>query len=118
MFFFMQDEVWRKYMEELGIQEAIENLIAKNLPANWPTMVVAPSGQGVQYLQKGKPWYRSDCPFYEGYYLCGGTGTVRCSTAGELLPGIVQYKVCSKEYSQCPFFQKGEGGTDGKRDAD
>lgn len=104
--FFFQDEVWRQYMDELGIQETIEALKAKGLPANWPTGVVNPAGVGVCYLEKGKPWYKSECPHYEGYYLHGGTGTVRCTTAGELLPGIVHHKVCSKEYCRCPFYKE------------
>lgn len=106
MFFFMKEEVWRKYMDELGIQGAIDHLTAKGLPAYWPEKVVDPTEAGVCYLPGGKPWYKSDCPCYEGYYLCGGIGSVRCRTAGELLPGIVQYKVCSKEYPKCPFFKE------------
>lgn len=104
--FFFQDEVWRQYMDELGIRETIEYLKAKGLPANWPTGVVNPAGVGVCYLEKGKPWYKSECPHYEGYYLHGGTGSVRCTTAGELLPGIVHHKVCSKEYCRCPFYKE------------
>lgn len=103
--FFFQDEVWRQYMDELGIRETIDYLIAKGLPANWPTGIVDPAGNGVCYLPGGKPWYKSDCPHYEGYYLCGCIGSVRCATAGELLPGIVQYKVCSKEFEKCPFYK-------------
>ena len=106
MFFFMKEEVWRAHMDELGIQKTIDYLIAKNLPANWPTMVVDPSGEFVQYLPGGKPWYKSDCPCYEGYYLCGGCGSVRCRTAGELLPGIVWDNVCSKEHKNCPFYKE------------
>lgn len=107
VFFFMQDEVWRQHMDELGIRETIDYLIAKGLPANWPTGIVDPAGYGVCYLPGGKPWYKSDCPHYEGYYLHGGLGTVRCNTAGELLPGIVHHKVCSKEFNKCPFYKEG-----------
>ena len=94
-------------MDELGIQETIDYLKEKGLPANWPTGVVTPGGVGVCYLPDGKPWYQSKCPHYEGYYLHGGTGSVQCAAAGELLPGIVQYKVCSKEYGECPFYKGG-----------
>lgn len=106
MFFFMKEEVWRQYMEELGIRKTIDYLTAKGLPANWPTGVVDPSGECVCYLPGGKPWYKSQCPHYEGYYLCGCIGSVRCSTAGELLPGIVQYNVCSKDFKKCPFYKE------------
>lgn len=106
MFFFMEEEVWRQHMDELGIRETIDYLIAKGLPANWPTGIVDPAGNGVCYLPGGKPWYKSACPHYVGYYLHGGLGTVRCNAAGELLPGIVHYKVCSKEYGKCPFYKE------------
>lgn len=106
MFLFMEDEVWRRYMDELGIRRTIEHLIAKGLRAEWPTQVVDPCGEFVSYLPQGKPWYKSDCPCYEGYYLAGGAGTVRCRTAGELLPGVVWYEVCSKDYCKCPFYKE------------
>lgn len=106
MFFFMEEEIWRKYMDELGIRETIQYLQDKGLPADWPTGIVDPDGNGVCYLPEGKPWYKSECPHYEGYYLCGCIGTVRCSIAGELLPGIVWDKVCSKEYTKCPFYKE------------
>lgn len=41
-------------MDELGIQETIDYLIAKGLPANWPTGVVNPNGVGVCYLPQGE----------------------------------------------------------------
>lgn len=101
--FLFQDEVWRQHIDELGIRETIDYLKAKGLPDNWPTEIVDPSGFGVCYLPQGKPWYKSDCHHYEGYYLHGGLGSVRCKAAGELLPGIVHHKVCSKNWSTCPF---------------
>lgn len=88
MFFFDEEETWRKHMKEMGIQEAVDYLREKGLPANWPAGVVNPKGAG------------------EGYYLCGGIGSIQCKTAGELLPGVVQYKVCSKDYKKCPFFKE------------
>lgn len=93
-------------MDRLGIQEAIDYLTAKGLPANWPMETVDPSKPGSCYLPAGKPWYKSACPHYEGYYLGGCIGSVRCAAAGELLPGIVQHKVCSKEYDKCPFYKE------------
>lgn len=106
MFLFVKQEVWRKYMKELGIQEAIDYLAAKGLPTEWPTRVIDPSEKYAVYLPEGKPWNKSTCPCYAGYYLLGGTGTVQCRTAGELLPGIVWLKVCSKEYCKCPFYKE------------
>lgn len=34
-------------MDELGIRKTIEYLIAKGLPADWPTGIVDPAGNGV-----------------------------------------------------------------------
>lgn len=104
MYFFMKEEVWRQYMDELGIQKTIDYLAAKGLPATWPTEVVDPSDFGACYLPGGKPWYRSECPCYDGYYLSGGIGSVKCNAAGELLPGSVHHYICKKEYEKCPFF--------------
>lgn len=99
-------------MEALGIQKTIDYLRAKGLPAEWPTRVVDPEDKYTSYLPGGKPWYKSDCPCYEGYYLLGGTGAVNCATSGELLPGVVWYEVCRKEYGKCPYY--GKGGNNGK----
>ena len=107
MFLFMEDEGWHRYMDELGIRKTIDYLIAMDKPAEWPLMLVDPSGAYVSYLPEGKPWYKCSCPCYEGYYLAGHIGSVKCRTAGELLPGVVWDNVCSKEYRKCPFY-KGE----------
>ena len=112
MFLFVSEEIWHKHMEELGIQAIVDDLIAKGKPASWPTKVVDPSEKGTVYLPEGKPWYQSACPCYDGYYLCGGTGSVRCRTAGELLPGCVWYSVCSKDFCSCPFYIEGKGERD------
>lgn len=93
-------------MEELGIRKVIDDLAAKGRPADWPAKVVDPSDPGVCYLPNGELGHRSKCLYYEGYYLCGGAGSVRCKTAGELLPGIVNHCVCSKEYEKCPFYKE------------
>lgn len=105
MFFFEMEE-WRKYMKELGIQQAVEHLQAKGLPAQWPTKVADPNDSSTFFLQKGKPYNKSNCPCYEGYYLDGLFGAVKCSGTGELLPGIVWDKVCSKNFNICPYFKK------------
>lgn len=106
MFLFVKEAVWRRYMDELGIQKAIDYLKAKGLPAEWPTYVVDPSEEDVIYLPEGKPYYKSACPSYEGKYICGGFGSVRCRTAGELLPGIVWDNICSKDFRRCPFYKE------------
>ena len=103
MFLFMKDEIWRQYMDELGIQKTIDYLKAKGLPAEWPTMIVDRNKFGSVFEEKGKPHYQSQCPKYEGYWLHGGTGSIQCSACEELLPSPVWYEVCTKEYGQCPF---------------
>lgn len=93
-------------MEALGIRKVIENLKAKGLPTEWPTQVADPEGEAVFYLLKGKPHYESKCPCYEGYCLDGTSGAVKCSGAGELLPGVVWHTMCQKGHENCPFFRK------------
>lgn len=95
-------------MEALGIQGVIDHLNAKGLPTEWPARVADPEGKTVFYLRKGKPHYESKCPYYEGYYLGGTSGAVKCSGTGELLPGVVWYTTCQKGHENCPFFQKGK----------
>lgn len=95
-------------MEELGIQEAIDYLEGKGLPTEWVTRIPDINSTYSFFHPLGKPWYRSACPCYEGYYLGGTSGAVQCSTAGELLPGIIWDNVCSKGYEKCPFYKRSE----------
>ncbi|MBQ2785939.1 MAG: hypothetical protein IJF02_05500 [Oscillospiraceae bacterium] len=107
-FFFYEEEsklVWRQYMEELGIQKAIDSLKAKGLPCEWPEKVVDLNDPATLKATVTASLYKSQCPHYGGYWLCGGTGSVECAAAGELLPGIVWYEVCSKEHCKCPFYK-------------
>ena len=91
-------------MNELGIQKTIDNLISRGRPSEWPTKVVDRNEFGAVFEAKGNPHYRSRCPRYEGYWLLGGTGSVQCNACEELLPGVVWYETCAKEYEKCPFF--------------
>lgn len=111
MFFFMEKEqLWRRYMEELGLNRVIDNLESRGKPSFWVTQVADPAEPGTLKATVTASSYRSKCPHYDGYWLCGGTGAVECAAAGERLPGIVWYEVCSKEYEKCPFCgKKGEG---------
>ena len=104
MFFFMPE--WYQHLEQLGISEVIRSLQARGRPAEWPLHVPDPDERGTSYLPEGKPWYKSQCPCYEGFYLCGGTGAVRCRTSEELLPGVVWYTRCSKDYAGCPYYKE------------
>lgn len=106
--FFFTEEVWRPYMEELGIQNAIDYLEGIGKPSDWVTRIPDIYLSHVFFLADGKPWYRSQCPCYEGYYLSGIDAAAKCSVAGELLPGIVWDNVCSKGYEKCPFYKRSE----------
>lgn len=94
-------------MEILGIQAVINHLKERGLPARWPTRVPDPTAFGTLFLPKGKGFscYKSECPSYEGYYLCGGTGAVKCKTCPELLPGIVIDTMCRKDFNACPYYK-------------
>lgn len=109
MFFFMEEKkppVWRQYMEELGIQKDIDYLKSKRLPHEWPIHVVDLANPATLKATAVAGLYKSQCQHYDGFWLCGGTGSVECATAGELLPGNVWYNVCSKKYRQCPFYRE------------
>lgn len=113
MFLFM--EVWRQCSEELGIDKVVRDLTQRGKPTSWVTRTVDPENPGAVFEKMGKPHYPSACPCYEGYWLLGGTGSVQCRAAGELLPGIVWYGVCSKGHEGCPFYRKEHGNETGKQ---
>ncbi|MBP3478112.1 MAG: hypothetical protein J6K03_01345 [Oscillospiraceae bacterium] len=106
MFFFEEESVWRKYIAELGIQKDIDYLKSKGLPHEWPTHVVDLKHPATLKATVVASLYKSQCPYYKGFWLCGGAGSVECIAAGELLPGNVWYNVCSKEHTQCPFYRE------------
>ena len=110
-FFFFTEEaepVWRKYMEELGIQRCVDDLRAKGLPHTWPMQVVDKEDPCTLKATVTASCYKSRCPHYDGYWLHGGTGSVECRAAGELVPGVVWYCVCSKDHEKCPFYREKE----------
>ena len=45
--------------------------------------------------------YKSECPHYEGYYLLGGCGGVKCKLSEDVLEGHQWYTVCEKDYMNC-----------------
>ena len=93
-------------MEALGIGEVIRDLEARGKVSTWVTKVVDPEEPGAVFEEMGKPHYRSGCPNYEGYWLHGGSGAVQCRAAGELLPGIVWYRMCEKRHEGCLFYKE------------
>lgn len=103
--FFFDNPLWQEYGTELGIGTAIEYLERNGHPSGWVTKIVDTESNGSVFLPAGKPHYKCPCPFYEGYWLHGGIGSVQCKAMTELLPGIVWYKVCSQCYEECPFYK-------------
>ena len=106
MFFFEKEQSWKKYRKELGIDRAINYLKEKGFPANWPEQVPDSKEFGCIYVPGGKPYNPSKCPEYEGYYLHGGGGGVKCRAAAEIIPGIAWDTVCRNNYAQCPFYKE------------
>lgn len=106
VFFFGEEPAWQKYRQELGIQRAVDYLTGKGLPARWPEQVPDPKEYGCLYIPGGKPYNRSRCPEYEGYYLHGGCGGVKCRAAAEILPGIAWDTVCRNDFTKCPFYKE------------
>lgn len=102
-FFFEGQSMWRQYMKELGIQGTIDYLRGKGLPARWPEMVVDPEEFGSLIAKAGN--YKSRCPYFGDYWLHGGIGSFECRAAGEMIPGIAWYKVCSADFEKCPFYK-------------
>ena len=86
-----------------GFAEAREYLRSKGLPFGWVDRVVSPDEPGTVFVKKGIPFERSDCPEYEGCWLCGGFGSVRCRAVPFLLPGLQWDKTCSKDPERCQF---------------
>ncbi len=93
-------------MEELGLSRVIEDLDRRGKPSFWVTSVTDPADPATLKATVTASSYRSKCPHYDGFLLCGGTGAVECRPAGELLPGIVWYTMCCGEFEKCPFYGK------------
>ena len=70
---------WRQYMKELGIQKAIDYLKGKGLPYEWPEKVVNLNDPATLKATVTASSYKSQCPHYSGYWLCGGIGSVECA---------------------------------------
>lgn len=87
------------------VNDVRKYLLSQNLPVGWITEVVDKNAFGAVYVKDGKPWYKSKCPFYRGFWLHGSIGSVECEKCEKLLPGLQWDKVCSKEFSKCQFYE-------------
>lgn len=112
MYFFFGDTEpsWWPYRDQLGIQAVVDYLDNKGLPSEWPTNTVDLSDPATIKENVTKSSYESRCPYYGGYWLCGGAGSVECKAFGEMLPGVVWYKTCMERHKECPFYVRGDQG--------
>lgn len=92
-----------------GFAATREYLARKGLSFAWVDQVVDRDSPGAVFLKFGKPGYLSSCPHYEGFWLSGGIGSVQCSKAPFLLPGLQLYETCDKHPDRC-LFQVGRQG--------
>lgn len=100
-----------------GFAEAKAHLQSKGLPWEWITEVVNTTSKHAIHLKNGRPFYKSDCPRYKGYWLYGGIGAVDCSACDRPLPGLMWDTTCKGEFTSCPFFGKEEtNGQNHQRD--
>lgn len=98
----------KRYVVELGIQRMVDDLEKKGLPTEWPLRVPDVTAPFTLKATVTASNYKSQCPYYRGYWLHGGCGGVECAAAGEIVPGVVWYNICSKEYAGCPFYKEKE----------
>lgn len=86
-----------------GFQQVREHLKSEDRSSYWIDEVVDTKKPLSCFLKEGKPWYRSDCPYYEGFWLQGGIGSVQCAKVPYLLPGLMHHTTCRKYPAECPF---------------
>lgn len=90
-----------------GFEEARQGLKDRGKPYAWIDMVVDRNAPYSCFIKGGKPFYKCDCPHFEGYWLSGGLGSVQCSMVDHLIPGLHWDLTCRKDYENCPL-RKGE----------
>ncbi len=81
----------------------INGMEAYGKPTGWLLQVVDTENPHATFVKDGKPWYRSGCHKYEGYWLDGGLGSVQCKSAGQLIPGMFWQLYCKEECWKCPY---------------
>lgn len=93
-------------------QATRQYLIEHRRPWEWILETVDPHAYGSIFLKNGRPWYQSECPYYQGYWLHGGTGSVQCGANSELLPGLHHHHFCRtpEGCEKCPQRKSNTGG--------
>lgn len=89
-----------------GIADSIEHLKKSGSPFFWVTQTADPTDTYTVFLKAGKPWYKSRCPYYKGFWLGGSTSAVECKVHNGLLPGMVWYGGCQKQFWRCIIYQE------------
>ena len=102
IFFFWSGD-WKRYWEE-GIVDIFD----------WATTWL-PKGRNMKVGFTPNP---SKCPFYEGYWLDGGSGAIECRLKENLIPGREYIERCYeggvwKGHTYCSYYRK-EMGLDGQ----
>lgn len=108
MFFVFDDTPSVDFLTLPGFAEAKRHLKETGHPSTWITKLVDTSDKYAKFLKDGRPWYRSQCPHYQGYWLEGCRGSVQCGSYGGLLPDLMWDTTCKGKFEQCPFYTKGE----------
>lgn len=80
-------------------------IASKGYKSDWVDQTIDPKHPGVVFLKNGKFGYKSNCPNYEGYYLCGGFGSVQCKRGG-LMPGAIANDLCYSQKKKCPYMEQ------------
>lgn len=88
-----------------GFKEAIAGLEKRGRLTGWVTEIVDKENPDALFLKKGKPWYKSECPCFEGYWLDGGIGSVQCSVHEGLIPGLMWQNTCRVSFEKCPYLK-------------
>jgi len=91
-----------------GFAEAKRNTEAKGYNSAWLFRVVDKNDPQASFLKGGKRNYKSECPYYNGYWLGSAAGSVDCAVCNrlfdKLLPGNMWYKTCQRKHTTCPYY--------------
>lgn len=80
-------------------------IASKGYKCDWVDEIIDPQKPGTCFVKNGHYSYKSTCNNYEGYFLCGCIGSVKCKCAG-LLPGVIGDEICFQENRQCPYLEQ------------
>lgn len=85
--------------------EAAKRIEAAGYGAGWINKNVDISDPVTFFIKpKNRFGYRSDCPHFQGVWLCGGFMSIKCAVCPIPVPGLHLDLTCAKDYEQCPFY--------------